>query len=153
MAPRSYSMINELRPTPPDNEDSSSNDLKIEVRVTRLCKVHNPNNKAELLYVSMVLIDEEGGYVQATIPGYFWKRFQPKIFDGKIHILKNFEVIANRSMYRVVSDNKIMLKFFYSTFAKAMALEDSTIPIYRFDFIPYDNLDQRRDNHYILTGI
>ncbi|XP_074318351.1 replication protein A 70 kDa DNA-binding subunit A-like [Silene latifolia] len=153
MAPRSYSLINELRPTPPDNEDSGSNNWKIRVRVTRLCKVYRPTNKSELLYVSTVLIDEEGGYVEATIPGYFWKRFEPKICDGKIYILKNFEIIPNRTAYRVVSDNKIMLKFFYSTFAKAMALEDSTIPIHRFDFVPFDNLDHRRDNHYILTDL
>ncbi|XP_074318341.1 uncharacterized protein LOC141655148 [Silene latifolia] len=151
MAPRSYSLINELRPTPPDNEDSGSNNWKIRVRVTRLCKVYRPTNKSELLYVSTVLINEEGGYMEATIPGYFWKRFEPKICDGKIHILKNFEIIPNRTAYRVIGDNKIMLKFFYSTFAKAMALEDSTIPIHRFDFVPFDNLDHRRDNHYILT--
>ncbi|KAK9706586.1 hypothetical protein RND81_07G137100, partial [Saponaria officinalis] len=59
----------------------------------------------ELLYVAMVLIDEEGEYVYATIPSYICNRFRPKILDGKIHIIKKFDIVPNKREYRVVGDN------------------------------------------------
>ncbi|KAK9669077.1 hypothetical protein RND81_13G107500 [Saponaria officinalis] len=99
----------------------------------------------------MVLIDEEGDYVYATISNSFWDRFRLKIMDGKVHIIKKFEIVPNKTDYRVVSDSKIMIKFFFNTFAKSFEKDDTNIPIHKFDFIHYHNLDHRRENHSILT--
>ncbi|KAK9726247.1 hypothetical protein RND81_05G201800, partial [Saponaria officinalis] len=78
---------------------------KIKVRVSRLCNVHNPSKKEELLYVAMVLIDEEGECVYATIPSYICNCFRPMILDGKIHIIKKIDIVPNKREYRVVGDN------------------------------------------------
>ncbi|KAK9757507.1 hypothetical protein RND81_01G167000 [Saponaria officinalis] len=88
-----------------EEDDSSRREWKIKVRVSRLCNVHNPSKKEELLYVAKVLIDEEGEYVYATIPSYICNRFRPKILDGKIHIIKKFDIVPNKREYRVVGDN------------------------------------------------
>ncbi|KAK9733123.1 hypothetical protein RND81_04G045200 [Saponaria officinalis] len=81
------------------------------------------------------MFNSQGEYVYATIPSYICNRFRPKILDGKIHIIKKFDIVPNKREYRVVGD------------------KDITIPLHRFDFVQFHHLDHRRDNHYVLTDL
>ncbi|KAK9756946.1 hypothetical protein RND81_01G131900 [Saponaria officinalis] len=100
----------------------------------------------------MVLIDEEGEYIHGTLPGYNTSRIRQKLVEGKIYVFKNFEVLPNKQEYRIVSDSKIMISLQFDTFVKVVN-EESTIPKHRFDFVPFHNLDNRRDNFSVLSGM
>ncbi|KAK9671843.1 hypothetical protein RND81_12G058300 [Saponaria officinalis] len=56
-------------------------------------------------------------------------------------------------MYRVVSDSKIMIRFFYNTYIKAVKEEDYVIPKHKFDFSPYPTLEHRRLKFDVLSDV
>ncbi|KAK9682349.1 hypothetical protein RND81_10G067100 [Saponaria officinalis] len=115
--------------------------------------IRNYKNLDSLICVDMVLIDEEGGYVHATIKGDFADKLRSKLTEGGVYIFSNFAIELNKSMYRVVSDSKIMIKFFYNTYIKAVKEEDYAIPKHKFDFSPYPTLEQRRLKFDVLSGL
>ncbi|XP_074277649.1 uncharacterized protein LOC141601279 [Silene latifolia] len=109
-----YATINEL------NESKTSG--KIKARVSRLWEVTNPYVQGHLICIDMVLIDEEGGYVHATIYGNsLIERFRSRLTEGDVYVMNHFAIESNKSLYRVVSESKIMLKFQFSTCIKKIA--------------------------------
>ncbi|KAK9725261.1 hypothetical protein RND81_05G132500 [Saponaria officinalis] len=126
---------------------------KIKVRVSRLWEVRNYKNHDSLICVDMVLIDEEGGYVHATIKGDFADKFRSKLTEGGVYIFGNFAIEPNKSMYLVVSDNKIMIRFFYNTYIKAVKEEDYVISKHKFDFSPYPTLEHRHLKFDFLSDV
>ncbi|CAH9134255.1 unnamed protein product [Cuscuta epithymum] len=79
----------------------------------------------------MVLIDEEGDYVHASIKSGYVHTLRPKIKEGMIHIIRNFSVLPNKEEYRVVADNKIMIQFFHNTIIKEVKGEAIEVPNYK----------------------
>ncbi|XP_074300933.1 replication protein A 70 kDa DNA-binding subunit D-like [Silene latifolia] len=142
----SKTTINEM------NESKTSG--KIKARVSRLWEVPNPYAKDQLICIDMVLIDEEGGYVHATIYGNsLIERFRSRLTEGDVYVLNHFAIESNKSPYRVVSDSKIMLKFQFSTRIKKIASGSSVIPRHGFDFVSFNTLEQRRLKPEVLTDV
>ncbi|XP_074291254.1 uncharacterized protein LOC141618029 [Silene latifolia] len=116
-----YSTINEL------NESKKSG--KIKACVSRIWEVPNPYAPGQLICIDMVLIDEEGGYVHASIYGNtLIDRIRSRLTEGDVYVMNHFGIEANKSAYRVVSESKVMLKFQFNTYIKKITSESSTIP-------------------------
>ncbi|XP_074297041.1 uncharacterized protein LOC141627715 [Silene latifolia] len=141
-----YSTINEM------NEHKTSG--KIKARVSRLWEVTNPYVAGQLICIDMVLMDEEGGYVHATIyDNSLIERFRSSLTEGDVYVMNHFAIEPNKSLYRVVSDSKIMLKFQFSTYIKKITSESCTIPRHRFDFVSFKTLEQRQLKPEVLTDV
>ncbi|XP_021757484.1 replication protein A 70 kDa DNA-binding subunit C-like [Chenopodium quinoa] len=93
----------------------------------------------------MVLIDEEGDYVHASIKGKFVQQFRSKLVEGKVYTIRYFSLVPNKNEYCVVSDNKIMIQFFQNTTVKGVA-DNNKIPLHRFDFVQLQHLDKFHSN-------
>ncbi|XP_074290962.1 replication protein A 70 kDa DNA-binding subunit D-like [Silene latifolia] len=133
--------------------NSKKSDWKLKVRISRLWDVESPKKRGFIIFTDMVLIDEEGAYVHASLRGEAAPKLRQKLVEGKIYIMKNFEVVPNKDEYRVVSDSKIMLNFQFDTFVKMVNEGENIIPKHRFDFMPFDLFDQRRNNFTVLSDI
>ncbi|XP_074300167.1 replication protein A 70 kDa DNA-binding subunit B-like [Silene latifolia] len=142
---RSYSLINEL--------NSSKNEWKIKIRVSRLWEVLNFRKNNSLICVDMVLIDEERNYIHATIESSLWRFYRTKIVEGSICLLENFKVQPNKENYRVVSDNKIMISFIYETHVKVIKNDIAPIPHHKFDFMHFHKLETRRQKDFVLSDV
>ncbi|XP_021722587.1 uncharacterized protein LOC110690070 [Chenopodium quinoa] len=121
--------------------NSSKNDWKIKVRVSRLFDVLNFRKHNSLISLDMVLIDEVVDYVHASIKGKFVQQFRSKLIEGKVYTIRYFSVVPNKNEYRVVSDNKIMIQFFQNTSVKGVA-DNNKIPLHIFDFVQLQHLDK-----------
>ncbi|XP_074298134.1 uncharacterized protein LOC141628946 isoform X2 [Silene latifolia] len=68
-------------------------------------------------------------------------------------MIKNFYVIDNKSTYRVVSDNKLMIQFYSNTVVKEFTFDLHKILEHRFDLIEFEKLPERIGKIYILTDV
>ncbi|KAI9122175.1 hypothetical protein K1719_006864 [Acacia pycnantha] len=85
--------------------DDSTDRWAIVVRVFRKWNVYQKYAPAELFCVSMVLIDEEGRTIQASVLNNrnLLDKFQISIVEGQIYKFANFEVTSNVNQYRASS--------------------------------------------------
>ncbi|KAI9123064.1 hypothetical protein K1719_005953 [Acacia pycnantha] len=114
--------------------DDSTDRWAIVVRVFRKWNVYQKYAPAELFCVSMVLIDEEGRTIQASVLNNrnLLDKFQISIVEGQIYKFANFEVTSNVNQYRA-SSHPFKITFTPRTSsAKAIA----TIPTYAYSFFP-----------------
>ncbi|XP_021742812.1 uncharacterized protein LOC110708897 [Chenopodium quinoa] len=81
--------------------NSSKNDWKIKVCVSRLFDVLNFRKQDSLISLDMVLLDEEGDYIHASIKSNFVQPFRPKLIEGKVYTIRYFSVIPNKKQYRI----------------------------------------------------
>ncbi|XP_021733164.1 replication protein A 70 kDa DNA-binding subunit E-like [Chenopodium quinoa] len=81
--------------------NSSKNDWKIKVRVSRLFDVLNFRKQDSLISLDMVLLDEEGDYIHASIKSNFVQPFRPKLIEGKVYTIRYFSVVPNKNQYRI----------------------------------------------------
>ncbi|KAI9124993.1 hypothetical protein K1719_003609 [Acacia pycnantha] len=85
--------------------DDSTDRWAIVVRVFRKWNVYQKSAPAELFCVSMVLIDEEGSTIQASVLNNrnLLDKFRFSIVEGQIYKFANFEVTSNVNQYRASS--------------------------------------------------
>ncbi|WJX58238.1 hypothetical protein P8452_43712 [Trifolium repens] len=106
----------------------------------------------EMISIDMVLIDEESNYIHASLPKKFAPKFRKKnLQEGKIYVVKQFEVLANKKSYAVVKNNSSMLQFNDDTTYSEVE-DDDSILLHVFEFVKYAHLESRIDKH-VLTDI
>ncbi|XP_074304396.1 uncharacterized protein LOC141639106 [Silene latifolia] len=101
----------------------------------------------------MVLIDENTVYIHVIIKSNIAHSFRGVLNEGSVYMIKNFSVIDNKSTYRVVSDNKLMIQFYSNTVVKEVTFDLHKIPEDRFDLIEFEKLPERIGKIYILTDV
>ncbi|XP_074302452.1 uncharacterized protein LOC141634023 [Silene latifolia] len=101
----------------------------------------------------MVLIDENKNYIHAVIKSNIAHSFRGLFTEGGVYMIKNFAVLENKSTYRVVSDNKIMIQFYSNTVVKEVTFDLHKIPQHRFDLIEFEKLPERIGKIYILSDV
>ncbi|KAL5662343.1 hypothetical protein ACJX0J_029468, partial [Zea mays] len=80
------------------------------VRVSRFWDFSDPQDDARLLHCDMVLLDEEGNSIHATIYPPFIEKFRPLIKEGSVYNMTYFRVRASNNLYKPVP-NDIMITF------------------------------------------
>ncbi|XP_058749898.1 uncharacterized protein LOC131622904 [Vicia villosa] len=92
MAAGKYDYVNDITP--------AKESWDIVVRVVRLWFVPDLNSKQNFYAMEMVLMDEQGDKIQASVRKALLSRFQSKLCDGAVYNLKSFGVAANSGAYR-----------------------------------------------------
>ncbi|KAI9124152.1 hypothetical protein K1719_005452 [Acacia pycnantha] len=115
--------------------DDSTDRWAVVVRVFRKWNVYQKSAPAELFCVTMVLIDEEGRTIQASVLNKnLLPRFHLSIKEGQIYKFANFEVTSNINQYRATSHP---FKITFTSQTYSVEDEDiATIPSYAYSFFP-----------------
>ncbi|KAL8463818.1 hypothetical protein ACS0TY_033676 [Phlomoides rotata] len=79
-----FSLVNEINP---DKET-----WRVKVKVTRRWMVLSKDSNKNKCFLEMVLIDEQGDKIQATVPRYLIRRYENIVKEGVIYDLYNFRV-------------------------------------------------------------
>ncbi|KAK2430300.1 replication protein A 70 kDa DNA-binding subunit B [Trifolium repens] len=94
----------------------------------------------------------KSNYIHASLPKKFAPKFRKKnLQEGKIYVVKQFEVLANKKSYAVVKNNSSMLQFNDDTTYSEVE-DDDSILLHVFEFVKYAHLESRIDKH-VLTDI
>ncbi|VFQ64381.1 unnamed protein product [Cuscuta campestris] len=87
------------------------------------------------------------------IKGSWAHAFRNSIVEGIVYYIKNFAVVDNKNRYRVVGDNKVMIQLYANSTVKRLPDDTSNIPMHRFDLLPFDMVETRMNQEYILTDV
>ncbi|KAK2405767.1 replication protein A 70 kDa DNA-binding subunit A [Trifolium repens] len=135
-----------------NNLANATNESSIKVRFARMWDNMNVRKQNEMISIDMVLIDEQSNYIHASLPKKFAPKFRKKnLQEGKIYVVKQFEVLANKKSYAVVKNNSSMLQFNDDTTYSEVE-DDDSILLHVFEFVKYAHLESRIDKH-VLTDI
>ncbi|XP_061354913.1 uncharacterized protein LOC133299465 [Gastrolobium bilobum] len=124
-------------------------DWRIKVKVVRAWKV--PNFQRNNFYdnVEMVLMDEQGGRIHATVKGSLqvWK----KIHEGECYFIKKFGVGFNSDIFRPTR-HQYHLSFNLRTDVKSIV--DSNLSASGFDLFDYEIIEKESsDSPYLVDVI
>ncbi|XP_039688315.1 replication protein A 70 kDa DNA-binding subunit C [Medicago truncatula] len=111
----------------------------IRVRVVRLWRIMSSLVRGRVIFMEMVLLDQDGNRIQATIPPDCVDRFQNTFHENRVYMFSNFKVLPNDRSTRVTSHNHrlklweetvvvnhdgyIIQRFGFSFFSSAQILE------------------------------
>ncbi|XP_021860653.2 replication protein A 70 kDa DNA-binding subunit C-like [Spinacia oleracea] len=125
--------------------------ITIQARIIRLWTVHAFNNPSETNAIEMVLLDAEGGKIQASIKKSFISKWQNVFLEGQAYNISYFGVGKNAGDYKpTMHPYKINFRMF--TQAQAVEVVASTIPMDGFDFKSYEALKDL-DNSVLIDCI
>ncbi|XP_061362777.1 uncharacterized protein LOC133306467 [Gastrolobium bilobum] len=117
--------------------NSSKKEWRIKVRVVRTWNVPNFQRKDFDDNLDMVLLDEKGARIHATVKGSL--NVRKKICEGDVYFIKIFGVGLNIDHFRPTRHD-YRLSFNLRTNVKSIV--DATIPAYGFSFVDFDVIER-----------
>ncbi|XP_071713141.1 replication factor A protein 1-like [Rutidosis leptorrhynchoides] len=78
------------------------------------------------LSTDFIASDEKGNIIQLTAKSNVAHHFIARLKDGVVYLLHGFDVIANRTEYRIMKDNSLMIELTGSTFLRRQSTSDTT---------------------------
>ncbi|KAL2942619.1 30S ribosomal protein S8 chloroplastic [Bienertia sinuspersici] len=105
---QSINMINDLTPI---------NKIGIKVRIIQLWEVPNYNNPNVVDSIELVLVDEKGSRIQASIRKTIMQWFSNTVKEGSCRIIAKFGLISNIGKHRA-TNHSYKLNFFFMTVVK-----------------------------------
>ncbi|XP_056691690.1 replication protein A 70 kDa DNA-binding subunit C-like [Spinacia oleracea] len=137
--------------TPIHTINPSIENITVQARVIRLWTVPAFNNPSETNAIEMVLLDAEGGKIQASIKKSFISKWRNVFLEGQAYNISYFGVGKNAGDYKpTMHPYKINFRMF--TQAQAVEVVASTIPMDGFDFKSYEALKDL-DNTVLIDCI
>ncbi|XP_061372552.1 uncharacterized protein LOC133315022 [Gastrolobium bilobum] len=135
-----YDFIKDLNPT--------KEDWRIKVKVVRSWQVPNFQRKGLDDNVEMVMLDERGGRIHATVKGTLQVR--KKITDGKVNFIKNFGVGFSNGNFRPTRHD-YRLSFNLRTDVRSIV--QPNFPANVFDFVDYNVIEKESSESPYLIDI
>ncbi|KAJ1427926.1 Nucleic acid-binding, OB-fold [Sesbania bispinosa] len=103
---------------------------RLKVRVVRLWVICAKENPSNVFSVEMVLVDVEGGRIQASIRKAMLKKFMGNVIEGAAYKMTFFGVIDNVGTYRATTHD---YKLLFQPRTKIYPCESEIIPRFGFD--------------------
>ncbi|XP_071689352.1 replication protein A 70 kDa DNA-binding subunit B-like [Rutidosis leptorrhynchoides] len=126
-------------------------DAVVKVMICRTWDTHTVYGK--YLSTDFIASDEKGNVVQLTAKNTVAHCFIPRLKEGSVYLLKNFEVIPNRDTYRILKDNKFLIQLQGSTFLGRQAIEGlSGFIRHPFKCIAFDALEPT-EGKYLIDAV
>ncbi|KAL2904231.1 Replication protein A 70 kDa DNA-binding subunit C, partial [Bienertia sinuspersici] len=126
----------------------SKESWKIIVRVTHLWHVPSYNNPSELQSIELVLMDEKGDKIQASIKRSMIMTYRNLLNEGESYTLMTFGVGLNSGDYKPTSH---AYKINFLNITKVEVNRDASIPLYGFKFASYGDIISNRLDDKILV--
>ncbi|PIA58946.1 hypothetical protein AQUCO_00400066v1 [Aquilegia coerulea] len=132
--------------------NDSSERWKVKVRISRKWNVIDFESQEDTLRIDMVLLDEKGDQVHATIPKRQIMKFSTILHEGDVYFLHKFGVSPVKSNYRPVRHPyRVFLK--WDTMIKPATNIRPTFPKFKFDFVEYGDIKLRLKDKTYLTDV
>ncbi|XP_061372347.1 uncharacterized protein LOC133314836 [Gastrolobium bilobum] len=128
--------------------NTAKEDWRIKVKVVQAWKVPNFQRKDFDDKNEMVLMDEQGGRIYATVKGSLQVR--KKIHEGECYFIKKFGVGFNSDIFRPTR-HQYRLSFTLRTDVKSIV--DSNLSVSEFDFVDYDIIEKESSDSPYLVDI
>ncbi|KAH9615307.1 hypothetical protein KSS87_013392 [Heliosperma pusillum] len=122
----------------------------VKVKVIDMWNIEDNTNTGEFYSIEMILIDEEGCVIQATIGKCSIKRWEDKIKNGHSYKITRFQSIYNKGNHIVVP-HSCHLKFGYATTVEEIAID--ALLTYGLKFISFKNIVDMNLNICPLKGV
>ncbi|KAJ1402561.1 Nucleic acid-binding, OB-fold [Sesbania bispinosa] len=120
---------------------------RIKVRVIRLWRssyFKDNNNKP---MIELVVLDEQGGRIQCTVKSIHVYLFENSINEGNVYMLENLSVALNSGKYKPT----MQFRMFFKRETRVTLVEDSSIPLYGFSFVPFvEILNETKDDRRLV---
>ncbi|KAJ1419474.1 Nucleic acid-binding, OB-fold [Sesbania bispinosa] len=121
---------------------------RIKVRVIRLWRssyFKDNNNKP---MIELVVLDEQGGRIQCTVKSIHVYLFENSINEGNVYMLENLCVALNSGKYKPTMHE---FRMFFKRETRVTLVEDSSIPLYGFSFVPFvEILNETKDDRHLV---
>ncbi|KAJ1378390.1 hypothetical protein SESBI_47922 [Sesbania bispinosa] len=121
---------------------------RIKVRVIRLWRssyFKDNNNKP---MIELVVLDEQGGRIQCTVKSIHVYRIENSINEGNVYMLENLSVALNSGKYKPTMHE---FRMFFKRETRVTLVEDSSIPLYDFSFVPFvEILNETKDDRRLV---
>ena len=90
--------------------------------------------------------------IHSTIHKNISKKLKPFLKEGQLYALSNFEVGTCNEFYRPIQ-NEHKIIFLPTTNIEELTETEVNIPHHKFEFVDYNTIIQRINNHVQLSGI
>ncbi|KAJ1386568.1 Nucleic acid-binding, OB-fold [Sesbania bispinosa] len=121
---------------------------RIKVRVIKLWRssyFKDNNNKP---MIEFVVLDERGGRIQCTVKSIHVYLFENSINEGNVYMLENLSVALNSGKYKPTMHE---FRMFFKRETRVTLVEDSSIPLYGFSFVPFvEILNETKDDRRLV---
>ncbi|PNX85493.1 replication factor A protein, partial [Trifolium pratense] len=98
--------------------------VRIKVRVLRIWKTSSFLNPSDVNSIEMVLVDEKGGKIHASVRKQFLYMFESKIEEGQVYQMSYFSVVPQTGFYRTTLHP---YKLLFQIKTKVVAVKSSDI--------------------------
>ncbi|CAA0383876.1 unnamed protein product [Arabidopsis thaliana] len=140
-----------LEITPVSQLHSHLSTCKVKVRIARLWAYHKKDRPKDITGIDLLLVDDKGERIQASIRSQLLSKFQEKLEEGDCYMIMNFEISDNGGSYRA-SSHPYKINFMSMTHVKKC---DEQIPNleFRFNFVPFSDIQARTDNDNVFIDV
>ncbi|XP_021745324.1 replication factor A protein 1-like [Chenopodium quinoa] len=135
-----FTMISDLTPL--------KESWRIKARIVRLWYQPDYSNIKKINSLELILVDEKGSNLQATIEESLIRRFEGLVKKGTSRIISSFGMITNAGKHLA---HAYKVNFYYRTIVRDC--EDAQLPQYRFDFVSFDKILKQHINEVILVDV
>ncbi|XP_016512211.1 uncharacterized protein LOC107829248 [Nicotiana tabacum] len=115
---------------------------KLKVRVVRLWEVPDRYNSDTTFSIKLVLQDEKGDQIQASIGKSVLHLFKTQLNELGLYVMANFIVCQNKEKFKTTKHN---LRLTFTQRTTVAETSDPLFPMNIFDLRPYDQLINKVD--------
>ncbi|XP_047056765.1 replication protein A 70 kDa DNA-binding subunit E-like [Lolium rigidum] len=134
--------------TPLSQLTDETGKCKVRVRISRIWESFNPKYNI-FLGLDSLLIDDQGGTMQARVLPNDIKLFEERLVEGKVYALSNFTVEETD----MSCSNEWIMYFREQTVVNEIEGDIDSIPLHSFEFVNFKDLRSRRDNNSLMTDV
>uniref|UniRef100_A0A8I6WWF6 Replication factor A C-terminal domain-containing protein n=1 Tax=Hordeum vulgare subsp. vulgare TaxID=112509 RepID=A0A8I6WWF6_HORVV len=126
-----FTPLSQLKPSPEHRH-------RVRVRISRIWESFNPND-GTVFGLDSLLIDDEGGTMQAHVHRKVKKRVEERLIEGKVYTLSDFEVCSSKGNY-MACRNPFMMNIGAQTVIDEIDGDVNVIPLHHFDFVDFGDV-------------
>uniref|UniRef100_A0A1J3IC83 Replication protein A 70 kDa DNA-binding subunit B/D first OB fold domain-containing protein n=1 Tax=Noccaea caerulescens TaxID=107243 RepID=A0A1J3IC83_NOCCA len=138
-----------LEYTPVSNLNSSKQEWKIRVLMSRAWTFHPQDKPNFILGMEVILVDEQGDRIQASVKTKLVKKFKNQLKEGEFRDIMNFEVLENNGDYRGTT-HPFKIAFLFNTYLKPC---DHIPNISRFNFCSFGEIESQSNTDDVFIDI
>ncbi|XP_071720456.1 replication protein A 70 kDa DNA-binding subunit E-like [Rutidosis leptorrhynchoides] len=138
---RTYAYLHELQ---------LGQEAVVKVMICRTWDTHTVYDK--YLSTDFIASDEKGNVIQLIAKNTVAHCFIPRLKDGSVYLLKNFEVVPNRETYCILKDNKFLIQMQGSTFLRRQSICAASFIRHPFNCIPFEALEAT-EGKYLIDAV
>ncbi|CAL5058208.1 unnamed protein product [Urochloa decumbens] len=140
-----YNLLSQINPT--------RHNWCIKVRVARMWKVSGTSKGRGFTALELVLVDEEGVGITASVGQRDMNKFADFLVEGRSYMIKKFQVSKQARRFNAVSNTQTIFFTSWTTAEELPAELSTNLPLYFFNFVDFEDLDHKERNGNGLVDV